>query len=299
MEELTKRHEEYAGFIAEECSVKDDLIRDLEAERVVHSSALADLRSSTASLACTMEAVARVLAPIAPDTEQGDVLALSHAAAQLVHLLRSDNSRCDARAQRLQEELNDVLSKETSASRRMMDCDSVTDALRRRVQELQGKLEAEMATAAQLPDALDQVSEATDRCEQLREALTKCEGRLGAALEQVAELQEKAKGMRSPAPAAAFKTCSPSAAAVRIRVDELTAELEGVKRLSAQKQLQDKERVKLLKANLKKSDEEVRELDAVICHCRAVLHSFVEQPQDVAAVTRLLKTISKPSLRDH
>ena len=35
--------------------------------------------------------------------------------------------------------------------------------------------------------------------------------------EQVAELQEKAKGMRSPAPAAAFKTCSPSAAAVRIR----------------------------------------------------------------------------------
>jgi hypothetical protein len=75
---------------------------------------------------------------------------------------------------------------------------------------LQGKLEAEMATAAQLPDALDQVplddahargdarwrfcsheraqvSEATDRCEQLREALTKCEGRLGAALEQVNE----------------------------------------------------------------------------------------------------------------
>jgi hypothetical protein len=36
------------------------------------------------------------------DTEQGDVLALSHAAAQLVQLLRSDNSRCDARAQRLQ-----------------------------------------------------------------------------------------------------------------------------------------------------------------------------------------------------
>jgi hypothetical protein len=36
--------------------------------------------------------------------------------------------------------------------------------------------------------------------------------------EQVAELQEKAKGMRSPAPAAAFKTCSPSAAAVRIRL---------------------------------------------------------------------------------
>ncbi len=30
-----------------------------------------------------------------------------------------------------------------------------------------------------------QVSEATDRCEQLREALTKCEARLGAALEQV------------------------------------------------------------------------------------------------------------------
>jgi hypothetical protein len=75
---------------------------------------------------------------------------------------------------------------------------------------VQVKLEAEMATAAQLPDALDQVplddaharsdacwhfcsderaqvSEATDRCEQLREALTKCEGRLGAALEQVNE----------------------------------------------------------------------------------------------------------------
>ena len=75
---------------------------------------------------------------------------------------------------------------------------------------VQAKLEAEMATAAQLPDALDQVplddderaqrctlalllneraqvSEATDRCEQLREALTKCEGRLGAALEQVSE----------------------------------------------------------------------------------------------------------------
>ena len=31
-----------------------------------------------------------------------------------------------------------------------------------------------------------QVSEATDRCEQLREALAKCETRLGAALEQVA-----------------------------------------------------------------------------------------------------------------
>ncbi len=28
--------------------------------------------------------------------------------------------------------------------------------------------------------------------------------------------------------------------------------------------------------------------------CRAVLHSFVEQPSDIAAVVRLLKTISKP-----
>jgi hypothetical protein len=72
------------------------------------------------------------------------------------------------------------------------------------VAELQSKLEIEMAAAAQLPDALDQVqflfsvivslfclfsswqvSEATDRCEQLRDALTKCECRLGAALEQV------------------------------------------------------------------------------------------------------------------
>ncbi len=50
----------------QECSVKDDLIRDLEAERVVHSSALADLRSSTASLASTIEAVTRTLAPLAP-----------------------------------------------------------------------------------------------------------------------------------------------------------------------------------------------------------------------------------------
>ena len=130
-----------------------------------------------------------------PDTEQGDALGLSHAVAQLVQLLRTDNSRCDMRAQRLQvttiacrvqwpcvtataqEELNDVLSKENSAARRMVDCDGVADALRKRVQELQvgarlllmflnllcggrlqGKLEAEMATAAQLPDALDQVS---------------------------------------------------------------------------------------------------------------------------------------------
>ncbi len=46
--------------------MKDDLIRDLEAERVVHCSALADLRSSTASLASTIEAVTRTLAPLAP-----------------------------------------------------------------------------------------------------------------------------------------------------------------------------------------------------------------------------------------
>jgi prefoldin subunit 5 len=39
----------------------------------------------------------------------------------------------------------------------MMDVDNVMESLRRRVAELQGKLEAEMATAAQLPDALDQV----------------------------------------------------------------------------------------------------------------------------------------------
>jgi predicted nucleic acid-binding Zn-ribbon protein len=57
----------------------------------------------------------------------------------------------------LQHELDDVLSKENSASRRMMDVDNVMESLRRRVVELQGKLEAEMATAAQLPDALDQV----------------------------------------------------------------------------------------------------------------------------------------------
>ncbi len=87
----------------------------------------------------------------------------------------------------------------------MMDVDNVMESLRKRVVELQGKLETEMAAAAQLPDALDQVqhklrfnrnrslltprlqvSEATDRCEQLREALAKCETRLGAALEQVA-----------------------------------------------------------------------------------------------------------------
>jgi predicted nucleic acid-binding Zn-ribbon protein len=57
----------------------------------------------------------------------------------------------------LQHELDDVLSKENSASRRMMDVDNVMESLRRRVVELQGKLETEMATAAQLPDALDQV----------------------------------------------------------------------------------------------------------------------------------------------
>jgi hypothetical protein len=52
----------------QECSVKDDLIRDLEAERAAHCSALADLRSSTASLASTIEAVTRTLAPLAPGT---------------------------------------------------------------------------------------------------------------------------------------------------------------------------------------------------------------------------------------
>ena len=169
--------------------------------------------------------------------------------AQLVQLLRTDNSRCDMRAQRLQvttiacrvqwpcvtataqEELNDVLSKETSASRRMMDCDSVADALRRRVQELQVRacdgVQAQCCSVTLVracrpslrqkwrrrrscptrsircrstttrarsdarwrfcSDERAQVSEATDRCEQLREALTKCEGRLGAALEQVSE----------------------------------------------------------------------------------------------------------------
>jgi hypothetical protein len=57
----------------------------------------------------------------------------------------------------LQGELEDVLSKENSAARRMSDVDSVVESLRKRITELQGKLEAEMATAAQLPDALDQV----------------------------------------------------------------------------------------------------------------------------------------------
>ena len=49
------------------------------------------------------------------------------------------------------------MSKENSASRRMMDVDNVMESLRKRVVELQGKLETEMAAAAQLPDALDQV----------------------------------------------------------------------------------------------------------------------------------------------
>jgi hypothetical protein len=39
----------------------------------------------------------------------------------------------------------------------MTDVDGVMEALRRRVAELQSRLEAEMATAAQLPDAIDQV----------------------------------------------------------------------------------------------------------------------------------------------
>jgi polyhydroxyalkanoate synthesis regulator phasin len=59
--------------------------------------------------------------------------------------------------QAIQGELEDVLSKENSATRRMTDVDSVVESLRKRIIELQGKLEAEMATAAQLPDALDQV----------------------------------------------------------------------------------------------------------------------------------------------
>ncbi len=57
----------------------------------------------------------------------------------------------------LQGELEDVLSKESFAVRRMTDVDGVMEALRRRVAELQSRLETEMATAAQLPDALDQV----------------------------------------------------------------------------------------------------------------------------------------------
>ena len=59
--------------------------------------------------------------------------------------------------QAIQSELEDVLSKENSAARRMTDVDSVMESLRKRITELQGKLETEMATAAQLPDALDQV----------------------------------------------------------------------------------------------------------------------------------------------
>ena len=138
MEEQTKRHEEYAGFIAEvryraaavslcllptaqqECSVKDDLIRDLEAERVAHCSALADLRSSSASLASTVEAVTTALAHFAPgdcllmtatpattrdsfaDVDQGDALALSHAVAELVTSLRNDNHRSHTQLLRVQ-----------------------------------------------------------------------------------------------------------------------------------------------------------------------------------------------------
>jgi hypothetical protein len=141
IEEQSKRHEEYAGFIAEvsldsftrtaaafvssqpalqECSVKDDLIRDLEAERVAHCSALADLRSSTASLASTVEAVTSALAHFAPgkcpqqkicrvisltlspDVDQGDALALSHAVAELVTSLRNDNDRSHAQFLRAQ-----------------------------------------------------------------------------------------------------------------------------------------------------------------------------------------------------
>ncbi len=113
MEEQTKRHEEYAGFIAEVGRTRRQLhivgahcvcmlcvtqgaagvlcegrahtrprggkgaphtfctrlctaSALTRAHQVAHCSALADLRSSTASLACTMEAVARVLAPMAP-----------------------------------------------------------------------------------------------------------------------------------------------------------------------------------------------------------------------------------------
>ncbi len=158
------------------------------------------------------------------------------------------------------------MSKENSAARRMADVDNVMESLRKRVAELQSKLEAEMATAAQLPDALDQVqtnskyaepllnlhlhfqvSEATDRCEQLREALAKCESRLGAALEQVAaegvllvmiafqhlrqvaELQEKAKGVCSPAPAVAHKTSSsPSSSILRTRFNLLQQTCAGM-----------------------------------------------------------------------
>jgi hypothetical protein len=58
----------------------------------------------------------------------------------------------------MQDELSDLLSKENSAARRMTDVDCVMESLRKRVAELQGKLEVEMATAAQLPDALDQVN---------------------------------------------------------------------------------------------------------------------------------------------
>ena len=106
-----------------------------------------------------------------------DALTLTHAVAELVTVLRNDSHRLHSNAQRLQvlpphlavrlinangvlslqHELDDVLSKENSASRRMMDVDNVMESLRRRVVELQGKLETEMATAAQLPDALDQV----------------------------------------------------------------------------------------------------------------------------------------------
>ncbi len=175
---------------------------------MAHCSALADLRSSTASLASTMEAVASTLARFAPgtcasmwfvmsfvtpllDVDQGDALALSHAVADIVTSLRNDSHRIHAQflrvqvrirhahacgtgtclsrdyvrlTQLLQGELEDVLSKENSAARRMSDVDSVVESLRKRITELQGKLEAEMATAAQLPDALDQVLFAFGSC---------------------------------------------------------------------------------------------------------------------------------------
>ena len=91
---------------AQECSVKDDLIRDLEAERVVHCSALADLRSSTASLASTIEAVTRTLAPLASGKHPLYVALLHYVVtppsdvdqvdASLWRTLSSDSSLCCA-----------------------------------------------------------------------------------------------------------------------------------------------------------------------------------------------------------
>ncbi|EKX35853.1 hypothetical protein GUITHDRAFT_118000 [Guillardia theta CCMP2712] len=217
-----------------------------------------ELRALLVGLACSVESLLTSFSSRRDELKE-----------QVAKLLEEEERRSqqlqdsEARASLLQEEV-------TELRRTQEECMKTIDALEKSQKDLEEEVEAKSREWMQLKE----------EAEALRTEAESSSMQLATVSEERQKLQEENEKLRPER-------------------DSLRAELEdsNIRRgqaEAAEERMREKAEKKLaaLRHNLQRSEEECASLDAILAHVRAVLHMYIDSPQNLDSLKRLLHRIS-------